>query len=400
MEYAPHAPSFFNRDRFVLSNGHTCLFQYIFLHLTGYEAMTLDQLKSYHSSKIDSLCPGHPEIEIDGIEVTTGPLGQGVANAVGMAMATKHLQACYNKPGFKVVSNHTWCMVGDACLQEGVALEAISLAGHLQLNNLTIIYDNNQVTCDGSVDMTNTEDVNMKMAATGWNVIVVENGCYDVHGIVTALLRSKNSTKPTFINIKTVIGLDTALAGTSLAHGDAFGFEDVARLKQQYGFDPDERFVIPKAVKVFFASCTSWGLKFVGEWKTLLKHYSTAHPKLAAEFRNRLEGNLPEDWEKHIPKSFTSSPTASRISSGLVFDTVFEKVNSFMVGSADLSDDVEINYDGMIDFQRPNLKTQCGLNGAYVGRYIRYGVREHAMVAIANGIAAYHPNTIIPVASS
>lgn len=153
MRYAPHSPDWFNRDRFVLSNGHTCLFQYCFLHLTGYKAMTFDQLKSYHSERVDAFCPGHPEIEHEGIEVTTGPLGQGVANATGLAMATKHLAATFNKPGFDVVSNHTWCMIGDACLQEGVALEAISLAGHYKLNNLTIMYDNNQITCDGSVDV-------------------------------------------------------------------------------------------------------------------------------------------------------------------------------------------------------------------------------------------------------
>lgn len=153
MRYAPHSPDWFNRDRFVLSNGHACLFQYCFLHLTGYKAMTFDQLKSYHSERVDAFCPGHPEIEHEGIEVTTGPLGQGVANATGLAMATKHLAATFNKPGFNVVSNHTWCMIGDACLQEGVALEAISLAGHYKLNNLTIMYDNNQITCDGSVDV-------------------------------------------------------------------------------------------------------------------------------------------------------------------------------------------------------------------------------------------------------
>ena len=154
MRYAPHTPTFFNRDRFVLSNGHTCLFQYSFLHLTGYRAMTFDQLKSYHSSRYDALCPGHPEIEHEGIEVTTGPLGQGVANAVGLAIASRHLGATYNRPGFEgLVDNHTWCMIGDACLQEGVALEAISLAGHFRLGNLTIIYDNNQITCDGTVDV-------------------------------------------------------------------------------------------------------------------------------------------------------------------------------------------------------------------------------------------------------
>lgn len=196
--------------------GHACLFQYIFLHLSGYNQMTMDQLKSYHSKRADALCPGHPEIEIEGIEVTTGPLGQGVANAVGLAMATKHLGATYNRPGFELVSNHTWCMVGDACLQEGVALEAISFAGHLKLNNLTIIYDNNAITCDGSVDLTNSEDVNQKMRACGWNVIDIHDGSYDIHGIVNALQRARASTeKPTFINVRTIIGLGSAVAGTA-----------------------------------------------------------------------------------------------------------------------------------------------------------------------------------------
>ncbi|KAG4271698.1 transketolase, partial [Fusarium proliferatum] len=170
MRYSPNNCEYFNRDRFVLSNGHACLWQYLFMHLVGVKSMTLEQLKSYHSTKTDSLCPGHPEIENEGVEVTTGPLGQGVANAVGLAMATKNLAATYNKPGFELVNNMTWCMIGDACLQEGVGLEAVSLAGHWRLNNLCIIYDNNSITCDGTADVANTEDINAKMEATGWNV--------------------------------------------------------------------------------------------------------------------------------------------------------------------------------------------------------------------------------------
>jgi len=401
MRYAPSTPQFFDRDRFVLSNGHACLLQYIFLHLAGYAAMTMGQLRSYHSARADSQCPGHPEIDIDGVEVTTGPLGQGVANAVGFAVAAKHLQALYNRPGFDVVANHAWCVVGDACLQEGVALEALSLAAHLRLNNLTVVYDNNQVTCDGSVDMTNTEDVDAKMRATGWNVIDVEDGCYDVDGLVAALAEARGSRdKPTFINVRTVIGLGTALAGTSLAHGEDFGAEDVARLKREYGFNAKEYFVVPEQVRNFFAGCVPRGEKLVSEWEVLLERYRRSYPTLAAEFVSRIRGELPSNWESFIPESFPLVPTASRISSGLVFNTIFEKVNSFMVGSADLSDDVEINFLGMQDFQHPSLRTQCGINGTYAGRYIRYGVREHAMVAIANGIAAYHPNTIIPVTSS
>lgn len=186
--------------------------------------MTLEQLKSYHSSREDSLCPGHPEIEHEGIEVTTGPLGQGVGNAVGLAMATKHLAAKFNRPGHSVVTNHTWCMVGDACLQEGVALEALSLAGHFKLNNIIIIYDNNQVTCDGSVDLTNTEDVNAKLRSMGWDVMDVEDGCFDIEGIVSALKKARAATeKPTFINVRTVIGVGSKLAGDARSHGAALG---------------------------------------------------------------------------------------------------------------------------------------------------------------------------------
>lgn len=162
--------------------GHACLWQYLFMHLVGVQSMTVDQLKSYHSSRLDSICPGHPEIEIDGVEVTTGPLGQGVASAVGLAIAGKNLAATYNKPGHEVVNNMTWCTVGDACLQEGVGLESLSLAGHWKLNNLCVIFDNNSVTCDGTADVANTEDINMKMRATGFNVVDVFNGDTDVAG--------------------------------------------------------------------------------------------------------------------------------------------------------------------------------------------------------------------------
>lgn len=235
MKYSPSNPDYFNRDRFVLSNGHTCLFQYAFLHLTGYKAMTLEQLKTYHSARHDSICPGNPENEHEGIEVTTGPLGQGITNAVGLAMATKNLAATYNKPGYDLVDNTTWCMIGDACLQEGVALEAIQLAGHWKLNNLVVIYDNNQITCDGSVDLCNTEDFNAKMRACGWEVLEVEDGCYDIEGLVETLLQAKASTeKPTFIMVHTVIGVGSTVAGDAKAHGAVYGAEGVKSIKTAF----------------------------------------------------------------------------------------------------------------------------------------------------------------------
>ncbi|KAJ5404584.1 hypothetical protein N7509_004455 [Penicillium cosmopolitanum] len=401
MRYAPHSPDFFNRDRFVLSNGHTCLFQYSFLHLTGYKAMTFDQLKSYHSDRVDALCPGHPEIEHEGVEVTTGPLGQGIANAVGMAMATKNLAATYNRPGFDVVNNHTWCMIGDACLQEGVGLEAISLAGHFRLNNLTVIYDNNQITCDGSVDLTNTEDVNAKMRACGWDVIDVQDGCFDIEAIVRALEQARASKeKPTFINVRTVIGLDSAVAGTATAHGAAFGINNVAEMKTLYGFNPEEHFIIGDVVRQFFQDLPARGEQHVQEWNQLVNNYTAQNPELGAEFQARVRGELPADWKQHIPTSFPEKPTASRASSGLVFNPIAKECKNFMVGTADLSPSVNMIWPGKVDFQHPDLRTTCGINGNYSGRYIHYGVREHAMAAISNGLAAFSPNTIIPVTSS
>lgn len=320
--------------------------------------MTFDQLKSYHSDRADALCPGHPEIEHEGIEVTTGPLGQGIANAVGLAMATKNLATTYNRPGYDVVSNHTWCMIGDACLQEGVALEAISLAGHFRLNNLTVIYDNNQITCDGSVDLTNTEDVNAKMRASGWDVIDVEDGCYDIEGIVSALEQARNSQeKPTFINVKTIIGLDSHVAGTATAHGAAFGPQSVANLKTLYGFNPEEHFVIGDAVRKFFQDLPARGEQWVQEWNQLVSDYTARHPELGAEFQARVHGELPANWEQHIPSSFPEKATASRASSGLVFNPIAKEINTFMVGTADLSPSVNMIWPGKVDFQHVSIPT-------------------------------------------
>lgn len=328
--------------------------------------MTLEQLKSYHSEHIDTLCPGHPEIEHEGIEVTTGPLGQGVANAVGLAMATKSLAATYNRPGYNLISNHTWCMIGDACLQEGVALEAISLAGHLKLNNLTIIYDNNQVTCDGSVDLTNTEDVNTKMKACGWDVISIEDGSYDIQNITLALIKARDSTeRPTFINVRTVIGLGSNVAGTAAAHGLAFGVDDVALQKAAYGFDPKQSFVIDDRVRKFFADIPILGEKLVCDWEGLVQQYKARYPDIGVEFQSRISGELPDKWKSLIPLTFPTKPTASRASSGLVFNPVARDIKSFMVGTADLSPSVNMSWEGKVDFQSVRYENDLSiqLNG-------------------------------------
>ena len=318
-----------------------------------------------------------------------------MANAVGLAIASKHLAARFNKPDYDIVSPHIWCMTGDACLQEGVGLEAISLAGHLRLNNLTLIYDNNQITCDGLVSLTNTEDVNKKMEACGWKVIEIEDGCFDIPSIVEALQGSKHSTLPTFINVKTIIGIGSTVAGSAVAHGMAFGVDDVASMKKAYGFNPAEYFSIPPTVREFYGDLPSKGNSLVADWQQLFSKYSSAYPDLAAEFVSRQAGDLPSDWESLIPCDFPSKATPSRASSGLVFNPLAEKVPQFLVGTADLSPSVHMNWKGSEAFEPPHLKT-----GSYAGRYIHYGIREHAMAAVANGIAAWHPNMIIPVTST
>lgn len=420
MKYSPSNPDYFNRDRFVLSNGHTCLFQYSFLHLTGYKNMTFDQLRSYHSARHDSICPGHPEIEHEGIEVTTGPLGQGIANAVGLAMATKNLGATYNRPGYDLVNNTTWCIIGDACLQEGVSLEAIQLAGHWKLNNLVVIYDNNQITCDGSVDLCNTEDVNAKMRACGWEVSEVEDGCYDVEGILAALLQAKASTeKPTFINVRTIIGLGSKVAGDAKAHGVAFGTEDVRSIKQIFGMNPDEHFVLAETVYDFFREMTPRGQRLEEDWNSLVESYRDHYPDLHEEFMKRVRGECTDDWRSIIPAKeiLPTTPTASRKSAGLVCNPLAAKLRNMMVGTADLSPSVNMIWKDKVDFQhvsdfpgtrhryqtdivQPDLKTTCGINGDYSGRYIHWGIREHAMASISNGLAAFSKGTILPVTSS
>ncbi|CDK28328.1 unnamed protein product [Kuraishia capsulata CBS 1993] len=400
MRYSPRDPNYFNRDRFVLSNGHACLFQYTFLHLVGYEHMTMDQLKSYHSNELESFCPGHPEIEHPGIEVTTGPLGQGIANSVGMAIAAKNLAATYNRPGFDVVDSRIYCMIGDACLQEGVALEAISLAGHLGLGNLTVLYDNNQITCDGSVDITNTEDINAKFRACNWDVLEIEDGCNDVDGIVAAIHEAKTTSKPTLINIHTIIGIGADIQGTAAAHGAAFGTSSVEKLKEHFGFDPKEYFVVSPQVYRFFGDAVIRGEKLQRDWSDLVESYNAAYPELGADFARRVKGELPSDWKKYIPLEFPSTPTATRKSSGLVANPLAQHINSFMVGTADLTPSVNMAYKDKVDFQNPEVRVSCGANGDYSGRYIHYGIREHAMCAISNGLAAYNKGTFIPITST
>ncbi|CUM48370.1 unnamed protein product [Debaryomyces tyrocola] len=404
LKYNPKNANWFNRDRFVLSNGHTCLFQYVFLHLVGYESFTMDQLKKYHAPEV-SQCAGHPEIEFEGIEVTTGPLGQGIANAVGLAIASKNLAANYNKPDLDLIDNKIYCMVGDACIQEGVGLEAISLAGHLGLDNLIVIYDNNQITCDGSVDLTNSEDVNAKFKAQKWHVLTVDDGSFDLGSILAAIERAKSvNGLPVLINIRTIIGVDTNVANNAKAHGAAYGAEEGRRLKSRYGFDPDQFIEVPKEVYDFFRQgnegAISKGALHQEQWENKLEAYSKKYPQLYKEVVSRINGKLPSDWKESLPKSLPTDATASRKASGIVFTPIAAKYPQFLVGTADLSPSVNLLWPHKKDFQNPEIKTDCGTNGDYSGRYLHYGIREHAMCAISNGISAYSKGAFIPITSS
>lgn len=403
LKYNPKNAEWFNRDRFVLSNGHTCLFQYVFLHLAGYDSFTMEQLKKYHSNEV-SQCAGHPEIEFEGIEVTTGPLGQGIANAVGMAIASKNLAATYNKSDLDLIDNHIFCMVGDACLQEGVGLEAISLAGHLGLDNLIVLYDNNQITCDGSVDITNSEDINRKFEAQNWHVLDVDDGCFDILGIKRSIEEAKKiSGKPVLINIRTVIGIGSNVENNAKAHGAAYGIEETKRIKKVNGFDPEKFVEVSDKVYDFFRSgnegSVERGMNFEREWKKRLQIYKEKYPELYEEVITRIHGKLPSGWKSSLPEEIFGE-NASRKSSGLTITPLAAKYPQFFVGTADLSPSVNLLWPNKIDFQNPNVKVSCGINGNYSGRYLHYGIREHAMCAITNGIAAYSKGTFVPISSS
>ncbi|KAM5354238.1 hypothetical protein ACJ41O_000888 [Fusarium nematophilum] len=397
MRYNPSNPSWFDRDRFVLSNGHTAMFLYALNHLTGFDHWTMDEIKGYGSAKTDgykTICHAHPEIEVPGVEVTTGPLGQGIANAVGLAIASKNLAARYNRPGYDVVQSKIYCMTGDGCLMEGVALEAISLAGSLQLDNLVLVYDNNQVTCDGPLDWINTEDVNAKMRACGWHVLEVADGSYDVVAIVSALNLAKTVTdKPVFINIRTVIGLGTSVAGTFKAHHGAFDQDSVRDSKIRAGQDPSVTHQVPDDALAYFRERKTHGESLEASWDDLVGRYGAAHPDLASDFHRARNGDNGTEWLR-VLKDIDSAQfkgQATREVNGVLIDKVWKVHGALCGGGADLINSNKVSYTES-DVFHPSV--------SYSGRYIRYGIREHAMAAISNGLAAYNPGTFLPITAT
>ncbi|KAF7789568.1 hypothetical protein EIP86_000514 [Pleurotus ostreatoroseus] len=379
----PKNSKWYNRDRFVLSNG--CALQYVLLHLLGFK-LSMDDLKNFR--QLNSLTPGHPEAgHTDGIEVTTGPLGQGFANAVGLGIAQAHMAAKYNKPGFELINNYTYVFTGDGCLMEGVASEAASLAGHLQLGNLIYIYDDNHISIDGDTAVAFTENVEQRFLAYGWQVLHVDNGDSDLQAIYNAIAEAKQEkNKPTIIRLRTTIGFGSKQQGTHGVHGSPLKADDLQQLKVKFGFPGDQSFVVPQATyDVYAQTAAARGAKLEQEWNALLAAYGQKYPQEHAELTRRIAGKLPDGWEKSLP-TYTPADAAqaSRKLSEIVLSAITPVLPDLMGGSADLTGSNLTRVKGVVDFQPPST----GL-GDYSGVYIRYGVREHAMGAIANGLAAY-----------
>ncbi|KAF9177363.1 Transketolase [Haplosporangium sp. Z 767] len=384
MRFNPKNPLWANRDRFVLSNGHACALHYILLHLSGYPT-TMDDLKQFR--QLNSKTPGHPESHITvGIEVTTGPLGQGFANSVGLAIGEAHMAASFNKPGFELFNNHTYVILGDGCMQEGIASEAASLAGHLQLGNLIAFYDDNHVSIDGDTNVAFTEDVAKRFEAYGWHVQVIKDGNSDLAGIAHAIEEAKKvKNKPSLIKIFTTIGFGSLNQGTEKVHGSSLKADDIVQLKKAFGFNPDEKFSVSQKTYDLYHAVGAKGTKANHEWDTLLEKYTSAHPELGAQLKRRLDNKLPEGWAKDLPRYTPSDKAmATRKLSEAVLNKITGVLPELIVGSADLTGSNLTRWKDAVDFQPENT----GL-GNYAGRYIRYGVREHAMAGVMNGIDAY-----------
>ncbi|KAH9946310.1 transketolase [Epithele typhae] len=380
----PKSSKWFNRDRFVLSNGHACALQYILLHLMGYK-LSMDDLKAFR--QIDSLTPGHPEAgHTDGIEVTTGPLGQGFSNAVGLAIGQAHMAATFNKDGFDLINNYTYVFLGDGCLMEGVASEAASLAGHLQLGNLIAIYDDNHISIDGDTAVAFTEDVEMRFKSYGWETLHVDNGDSDLPSIYAAIAQAQLSkNKPTLIRLRTTIGFGSKQQGTHGVHGAPLKADDIQALKTKFGLPADRSFYVPEETYAAYHAMATKGAKLETEWNSLLASYSEKYPAEYAELTRRISGKLPDGWEKKLPVyKPTDAAQASRKLSEIVLSAIVPVIPELVGGSADLTGSNLTRTKTMVDFQPEST----GL-GNYKGTYIRYGVREHGMGAIANGLHAY-----------
>jgi transketolase len=385
MKHNPANSHWADRDRFVLSNGHASAMLYSTLFLTGYD-VTVDDLKSFR--QWHSKTPGHPERgDTDGVEVTTGPLGQGIAMAVGMAMAEKHLAAVYNRPGFEVVNHHTYALLGDGDLMEGVSHEAASLAGTLALGKLTFIYDDNLISLDGPTELSYTEDALERFKAYHWHVQRVADG-NDLAAIEAALSAAKaETTRPSIIAVRTIIGYGSPKAGTNKVHGEALGAADVAATKRFFGFPEDQNFYVPEDALKNWRQAGARGAAFEAHWKKLFAGYTAANPEAAAEFERTQKGELKAGWEKAIPSFPADKPVATRNAGGAIMNAIAAQVPELFGGAADLTSSTKTIF-----------KPGESFHVDPTGRNVFFGVREFGMCAAVNGMAAH--GGLIPFGST
>lgn len=378
MRFNPKNPAWLNRDRFLLSAGHGSMLQYALLYLTGYEDLTLDDIKQFR--QWESKTPGHPENFMNpGVEITTGPLGQGIANGVGIAMAEAHLAATFNKPGFPIIDHYTYVILGDGCNMEGVASEACSLAGHLGLGKLIALYDDNHISIEGSTDLAFTEDVGKRYEAYGWHVLVVEDGNTNIDAIHQAIETAKSVTdKPTMIKVHTTIGYGSPNKANSYeAHGAALGAAEVQATRESLGWNY-EPFEVPEDALQHWRKAIERGAKLEEDWNQLYARYKEQYPQEAATLERMHEAELPQGWESVLLKYTPEDKAeATRVQSGKTLNALSAVLPELIGGSADLASSNNTLIKGAGDFQK----------GQYQNRNLRFGVREHGMGAICNGLA-------------
>jgi transketolase len=393
LKYNPSNPEWVDRDRFVLSAGHGSAMLYSILYLTGF-ALSLNDLRQFR--QWGSKTPGHPERECTpGVEVTTGPLGQGMANAVGMAIAEAQLGARYNRPGHTLIDHYTYAIVSDGDLMEGVGAEAASLAGHLQLGKLTCLYDDNYVTLSAGTDITFTEDRAARFRAYGWHTIKVADG-NDVASIAAALTEARAETRrPSLILIRTHIGYGSPEQDSYKAHGSPLGVDDVRRTKEKLNWPTESAFLVPDAALAHFRRALDRGATAEADWNTRFIAYTNAFPDLAMELKGRLRGELPAGWNADIPMfPADAKGLATREASGQIMNAIAPKLPALIGGSADLDPSTKTALKGFGNFNPPvasgeDIQGSDGGGWSNAGRNVHFGVREHAMGAIANGLAAH-----------
>jgi len=382
LRHSPTNPTWANRDRFILSGGHGSMLLYSLLYLTGYD-LPLEELKRFR--QWGSLTPGHPEYGLTpGVETTTGPLGQGLSNGVGMALAEAHLAKVYNRPGHDIIDHYTYAIVTDGDLMEGVASEAASLAGHLSLGKLIYLYDDNHISIEGSTDFAFTEDRGKRFEAYGWHVQRVEDGL-DVEAIDRAIQAAKLDPRPSLIMVPNIIGYGLPTrAGTAKAHGEPPGDVELNGAKDKLGWPKEPRFYVPEDALAFFRQAVAQGAEQEKAWRAKFEAYQAEYPELAAELERRLAGKLPDDWAAGLPEfPADAKGMASRASSGKVLNAIAVKLPDLVGGSADLAPSTNTWMTNS-----PAFAPDC-----HEGRNIHFGVREHGMGSVVNGMA-YHGGII------